>query len=166
MRSMARMWSSVVIDVNTRTLPAEHPPSHAPQFPDAEPCKQSIEVCTLVHISLFPPSGHRGTLGPVDLMQCSVIWVVRIFVPRFGRIGSQAGMAPHQCVVICQTRIAHDRGSVPTLVKRHSGAGLRRYSMRGWGSHLRKVPCEFVLTASAVLNTLWGYGGAKRCGMR
>ena len=164
------MWSSVVIGFRTRTLPAEHPPSHAPQFPDAEPCKQSIEIllCTLVHISLFPPSGgHRGTLGPVDLMQCSVLWVVRIFVPRFGRIGSQAGMAPHQCVVICQARIAHDRGSVPTLVKRHCGAGLRRYSMRGLGSHLRKIPCESVLlTASALLNTLCGCGGAKRCGMR
>ena len=158
---MARVWSSVVYENSASG-------ASSPQFPDAKPCKQSIEVCTLVHISLFPPSGHRGTLGPVDLMQCGVLWVVevRIFVPRFGRIGNQAGMAPHQCVVICQTRIAHDRGSVPTLVKRHSGAGLRRYSMRGRGSHLRKVPCEFVLTASALLNTLRGYGGAKRCGMR
>ena len=102
-----------------------------------------------MHISPFPPSGQRGTLGPVDLMQCSVLWVVRIFVPRFGRIGSQAGMAFHPCMVICQARMAHDRGSVPTLVKRHSGARLRKYSMRGRGWHLRKVPCEFVLLPKA-----------------
>ena len=95
-----------------------------------------------MHISPFPPSGHRGTLGPVDLMQCSVFWEVGICVARFGRIGSQAGGAPQSCMVICQARIAHDRGSVATLVKRHSGAGLKGYSMREHGWHLRKVPCE------------------------
>ena len=97
-----------------------------------------------MHISPFPPSGPRGALGPVDLMQCSVLWVVGIFVPRFDRIGSQAGMASNPCMVICQARMAHDRGTVPTLVKPHSGARLRGYSKeRGW--RLRKVPCEFVL---------------------
>ena len=75
-----------------------------------------------MQMSLFTPSGRRGTLGPVDLMQCSVLWVLCISVPRLGRIGSQAGCAPHSCRLICQARMMHDRGSVPTLVKRHSGA--------------------------------------------
>ena len=75
-----------------------------------------------MQMSLFPPSGHRGTLGPVDLMQRSVLWVLCISVPHLGRIGSQAGCAPHSCMLICQARMVHDRGSVPTLVKIHSGA--------------------------------------------
>ena len=102
-----------------------------------------------MHISPFPPSGQRGTLGPMDLMQCSVLWVVHIVVPRLGRIGSRAGRAPHSCMIICQTRMAHDRGTVPTLVKRHSGAGLKGYGMRGHEWRLRKVLCEFVLLPKA-----------------
>ena len=98
-----------------------------------------------MHIAPSPPRGPRGTLGPVDLMQCSVLWVVSIFVPRFGRIGSQAAMASNPCMIICQAGMVHDRGNVPTLVNPPSGAGLRGYSMRGQGWRLRKAPCEFVL---------------------
>ena len=69
-----------------------------------------------MQMSPVPPNGRRGTLGPVDLMQCSVLWVFCIFVPRFGRIGSQAGCAPYSCILICQVRMMHDRDTVPTLV--------------------------------------------------
>ena len=67
---------------------------------------QTLYLVWAVHIHAdvpLSPSGRRGTLGPVDLMQCSVLWVLCISVPRLGRIGSQAGRAPiNACLSVRQ----------------------------------------------------------------